>query len=124
MKLYFKQRMFSWFDSYDIYYMNGPEETGAVAFTVEGKLAWGHCLYILDADGNHIGTVQQKVLTFLPKFELYEHDQYIGCIQKEFTFFAPRFDIDCNGWQVQGSFMEWGYQVTVQCGAPVSTASK
>ena len=36
MKLYFKQRMFSWFDSYDIYYMNGGEETGAVAYTVEG----------------------------------------------------------------------------------------
>ena len=38
MKLYFKQRMFSWFDSYDIYHM---DENGAVAFTVEGKLSWG-----------------------------------------------------------------------------------
>ena len=111
MKLLFKQRFFSWFDSYDIY-----DEAGNTVYTVEGKLAWGHCLHILDADGNHIGTVQQKVLTFLPKFELYEHDQYIGCIQKEFTFFAPRFDIDCNGWQVQGSFMEWDYQVTEPCG--------
>ena len=36
MKLYFKQRMFSWFDSYDIYHM---DENGAVAFTVEGKLS-------------------------------------------------------------------------------------
>ena len=91
---------------------------------MEGKLAWGHCLHILDAAGNHIGTVQQKVLTFLPKFELYEHDQCIGCIQKEFTFFSPRFDIDCNGWQVQGSFMEWDYQVTESCGALVATVTK
>ena len=115
MKLLFKQRFFSWFDSYDIY-----DEAGNTVYTVEGKLAWGHCLHILDADGNHIGTVQQKVLTFLPKFELYEHDQYIGCIQKEFTFFSPRFDIDCNGWQVQGSFMEWDY--TIQDG-PRTVAS-
>ena len=78
MKLLFKQRFFSWFDSYDIY-----DEAGNTVYTVEGKLAWGHCLHILDAAGNHIGTVQQKVLTFLPKFELYEHDQCIGCIQKE-----------------------------------------
>lgn len=119
MKLLFKQRFFSWFDSYNIY-----DEAGNTVYTVEGKLAWGHCLHILDADGNHIGTVQQKVLTFLPKFELYEHDQYIGCIQKEFTFFAPRFDIDCNGWQVQGSFMEWDYQVTEPCGALVATVTK
>ena len=64
MKLLFKQRFFSWFDSYNIY-----DEAGNTVYTVEGKLAWGHCLHILDADGNHIGTVQQKVLTFLPKFE-------------------------------------------------------
>ena len=63
---------------------------GTRCYTVEGKLSWGHCLHILDAAGNHIGTVKERVLTFLPKFELYEHDQYIGCIQKEFTFFTPR----------------------------------
>ena len=33
MKLYFKQRFFSWFDSYDIY-----AEDGSVLFTVEGQL--------------------------------------------------------------------------------------
>lgn len=37
MQLYFKQRLFSWFDSYDIY--NAAD--GSVAFTVEGQLAWG-----------------------------------------------------------------------------------
>ena len=34
MRLYFKQRFFSWFDSYDIY----DEATGEPVFTVEGKL--------------------------------------------------------------------------------------
>ena len=119
MRLLFKQRFFCWFDSYDIY-----NEAGETVYTVEGKLSWGHCLHILDAAGNHIGTVKERVLTFLPKFELYEHDQYIGCIQKEFTFFTPKFDIDCNGWQVQGSFMEWDYQVTEPCGALVATVTK
>ena len=120
MQLYFKQRLFSWFDSYDIY--NAAD--GSVAFTVEGQLAWGHCLHILDPQGRHIATVQQRVLTFLPKFELYEHDQCIGCIQKEFTFFSPRFDIDCNGWQVQGSFMEWDYTIEDARGVPVASISK
>lgn len=36
MKLYFKQRFFSWFDSYDIY----DYDTGDVVYTVEGQLAW------------------------------------------------------------------------------------
>ena len=119
MKLLFKQRFFSWFDSYDIY-----DEAGNVVYTVEGKLSWGHCLHILDAAGNHIGTVKERVLTFLPKFEMYVGEAYAGCIQKEFAFFTPRFDIDCNGWQVEGSFLEWDYTVTEPCGAPVAQISK
>lgn len=119
MKLLFKQRFFSWFDSYDIY-----DEAGRVAYTVEGKLAWGHCLRILNAAGEPIGTVKERVLTFLPKFEMYVGEKYAGCIQKEFTFFTPRFDIDCNGWQVEGSFWEWDYTVTEPCGALVARISK
>ena len=101
MKLYFKQRFFSWFDSYDIY----DYDTGDVVYTVEGQLAWGHCLHILDADGRHIATVKQRVLTFLPKFDLYLGDACIGTICKEFTIVRPLFTLDCNGWQVQGDFM-------------------
>ena len=119
MRLLFKQRLFSWFDSYDLY-----DEDGRTVYTVEGKLSWGHCLHILDARGEHIGTVQEKVFTLLPKFELYIHDQYVGSIQKQFTFFQPRFDIDCNGWQVEGSFLEWDYSVREACGALVATISK
>ena len=119
MRLHFKQRFFSWFDSYDIY-----DEAGNTVYTVEGQLSWGHCLHILDAAGNHIGTVQERVFTLLPKFELYESGEYIGCIQKEFSFFRPRFDIDCFGWQVEGSFMEWDYTVTEPCGAVVVVISK
>ena len=74
MRLYFKQRFFSWFDSYDIY----DEATGEPVFTVEGKLAWGHCLHILDAQGRHIATVKERILTFLPKFELYLGERYVG----------------------------------------------
>ena len=119
MRLWFKQRFFSWFDSYDVY-----NEDGSVAYTVEGKLAWGHCLHILDAAGNHIGTVKERVFSLLPRFEMYIGERYVGSIQKQFAFFAPRYDIDCNGWQVEGSFMEWDYTVRSGCGCLVATISK
>ena len=119
MKLLFRKRFFSWFDSYDIY-----DEQGNVVYTVEGKLSWGHCLHILNSAGEHIGTVKERVLTFLPKFEMYMGERYVGCIQKAFTFFTPRFDIDCNGWQVRGSFLEWDYEVTEPCGALVARITK
>ena len=62
MKLLFKQRLFSWFDSYDIY-----DEYGNVIYTVKGELSWGHKLCIYDNQGLHIGTIKEEVLTLLPK---------------------------------------------------------
>lgn len=120
MKLLFKQRFFSWFDSYDIF-----DEYGETVFTVEGQLSWGHRLHILDRNGRHIGTVKQKVLTFAPKFELYENDECLGILEKElFTFFKPRYYIDFNGWQIEGNFMEWDYSITDPNGTVVATVSK
>ena len=77
MKLLFKQRLFSWFDSYDIY-----DEFGNTVYVVKGQLSWGHKLVIYDADGNEIGMVVQRVLTFLPKFEICYNLQNCGSFQK------------------------------------------
>ena len=119
MKLLFKQRLFSWFDSYDIY-----NEAGETVYTVKGQLSWGHCLKIYDAQGREIGTVRERILTFLPKFEMYIGDRYIGCISKEFTFFIPEYNIDCSGWEVEGDWLEWDYQILGRSGSPVATVSK
>ena len=106
MKLLFKQRFFTWFDSYDIY-----NENGDTLYTVEGQMSWGHCLHIIDRNGTHIATVQEKVFRLLPKFELYMGDNLIGCIEKEFTFFRPSYNIDFNGWKVEGEIFEWDYKI-------------
>lgn len=119
MKLLFKQRFFSWFDSYDIY-----NEAGETVYTVQGQLSWGHCLKIYDAAGNELGTVKERVLTFLPKFEMYLGNQYVGCIRKEFTFFRPQFHIDCNGWQMDGDWMEWDYRILDDSGCCIAAISK
>ncbi len=88
MKLLFKQRFFSWFDSYDIYY-----ESGETAYEVKGQLSWGHCLKIFDPSGNEVGTVKERVFTFLPAFELYAGNEFLGSIRKEFSLFTPRYNI-------------------------------
>ena len=119
MKLLFKQRFFSWFDSYDIY-----NEAGETVYVVRGQLTWGHCLKIYDTDGSELGTVKERVLTWLPKFEMYLGDRYIGCITKEFTFFKPKFNIDCNGWSVDGNWLEWDYMIRDSRGQTVAAVSK
>lgn len=119
MKLLFKQRLFSWLDSYDIY-----DEDDNTVFTVEGRLSFGHCLDILDAAGSHLGTVKEEVFTFLPRFRMYVGEACVGEIQKEFTFFKPSFRLDCQGWQVQGDLWEWEYTITDAAGRTVAHLSK
>ena len=119
MKLLFKQRMFSWFCSYDVY-----DEAGNVVFVVKGELSWGHLLRIYDANGAEVGYIQEKVLTWLPKFEVYVGGRYLGSICKEFTFFKPKFNIDYNGWPVDGDWLEWDYQILDGAGRSVAAVSK
>ena len=119
MKLLFKQRFFSWFDSYDIY-----DEAGNTVYVVKGQLSWGHKLVIYDAGGREIGMVVQRVLTFLPKFELYKQGVCVGCLSKELTFLKPKYNIDYNGWHVEGSIMEWDYSILDRGSHLVATVSK
>ena len=119
MKLLFKQRLFSWFDSYDIY-----DEAGNTMFVVKGKLAWGHLLRVYNANGEEFGYIKERVLTLLPKFEMYIGGNYAGCISKEFTFFRPKFNIDYNGWHVEGDWFEWDYSILNSAGRGIASVSK
>ena len=91
MKMYFKQRLFSWLDSYDIF-----DENGNTIYTVESQLSWGHCLHILDASGHDIGVVKEQILTIMPRFAIYADGEQIGMIYRNFTFLHPSYTIDFN----------------------------
>ena len=119
MKLLFKQRFFSWFDSYDIY-----GEDGSVVYTVKGQFNWGHKLQIYDAHGVNVGTVKETVLTFMPKFELYGRGAHIGTLKKHFAFFRQSYSLDGKGWTVDGNIMEWDYNIYDAGGGTVATVSK
>lgn len=119
MKLLLKQRCFSWFDSYDIY-----DEAGNVLFIVKGELSWGHLLRIYDADGNEVGCIKEKIITWLPKFEMYTVDRYVGSIRRKLTFFKPKYNIDYKDWSVEGNWIEWDYSIFNFIGQSVATISK
>ncbi len=119
MQMLFKQRAFSWFDSYDIY-----DENGTPLFTVEGQPSWGHCLHVLDREGRHIGTVKQKVMSFMPTFELYAYNDYLGRMIQEFSFLRPRYTFDGSDWEVEGNFMAWDYTIVSRSQGPVAVICK
>lgn len=119
MKLLFKQRFFSWFDSYDIY-----DEAGRTVFTVMGQPALRHHLHILDTHGAHVGTVRQRMFSFLPRFELFMGEKRIGEIVKELTLFRPVFRLEGLGWRMEGNFFEWDYRIFDTSGRTIASVSK
>jgi len=108
MKLYFRQKIFSWFDSYDVL-----DESGNVYFKVKGKLAWGHKLVIYDACGNEIGKVKEKIVDILPHFDFYIGKTKVGTLKKKLTILKPKFAIDFAGrkWEIEGNWWEWDYSI-------------
>ena len=119
MKLLFRQKIFSWFDSYDIY-----DERGNTVFKVKGQPSWGHKLNISDADGVHIATLKEKIISFLPVFNICIGDELVGTIRKEISFFKPSFSVDYNGWKVRGNFFEFDYEIEDGNGDTVAVIEK
>lgn len=119
MKLLFKQKIFSWFDSYDIY--NDKEE---VVFSVQGKLSWGHKFLVYDKNDKYLATVKQVIFTFLPRFEIYEGDVLKGSIDQKISFFKPKFTVNINNWHVEGDFWGFNYQIKDKNDKTIATISK
>ena len=111
MKLLIKQRVFSWTDSYDIY-----DEDGNKKYFVKAELfSFGHQLHVYDNNQNEIGVIKQKLFTILPSFEIEIRGETKGMIQKKFALFHPKYEVDFNGWRVEGNFLEWEYDVYNEC---------
>ena len=111
MQLRIKQRVFSWTDSYDVY-----DETGRAKYFVKAEfLALGHQTHVYEKDtGREVGSIHQRLLTFLPKFDIVIAGREVGCVSKQLSLFMPRYDVDFQGWEASGDFLGWNY--TVSCG--------
>ena len=119
MKLLIKQRVFSWGDTYDIYDENGNEKY----LVKEETFTFGHPLHVYDRHGQEIGCVNEVPFSFPRQYEIVLGGRLVGHINKEFTFFVQKFNIDMNGWYVEGDFFDWDYDV-YSGGKPIVHISK
>lgn len=108
MKLRIRQRVFSWTDSYDVY-----DENGSPKYTVRAELfALGHQIHVYNkCTGQEVGSIHQRLLTLLPQFDIVIDGQTRGTVRKAFSLFTPRYTVDFQGWEVEGDFLGWDYQV-------------
>ena len=119
MKLYIKEKVFSWGDKFTV-----KDTYGEDKYIVEGEVfSWGKKLHVYDRSGAEVAFIQQELFTFLPQFTVSVGGQEIARVKREFSFLRPRYTIENLGWDVEGSFWEHDYQIT-QNGRPVVTITK
>ena len=108
MKLYIKQKVFSWGDKFTV-----KDEYGYDKYFVEGEIfSWGRKLHVYDTAGNEVAFIKQEVWSFLPRFYVFCGNQQVAEIVKEFTFFYQKYRVEGLGWNVDGSFWAHDYTIT------------
>ena len=108
MKLYIKEKVFSWGDKFTV-----KDACGEDKYIVEGEVfSWGKKLHVYDRLGREVAFIKQEVWSLLPRFYVFCDDRQVAEIKKEFTFLFPRYTIEGLGWEIDGSFMAHDYQIT------------
>ena len=108
MKLYIKEKVFTWGDQFTV-----KDERGNDRYVVEGEVfSWGKKLHVYDMIGREVAFIKQEVWSFLPRYYVFCGDRQVAEIKKEFTFFFPKYRIDGLGWEIDGSFMAHEYEIT------------
>ncbi|MBR5561836.1 MAG: LURP-one-related family protein [Clostridia bacterium] len=108
MKLYIKQKVFSWGAKFTV-----KDEAGNDRYFVEGEVfSFGRKLHVTDTSGKEVAFIQQKVFSFLPRYFVYVDGKEVAEIVKEFSVLRPRYSIEGLGWEINGDFWSHNYMIT------------
>lgn len=119
MRLYMKEKVFSWNEQFTV-----KDENGWDKYFVEGELfSWGKKLHLLNAHGQELAFIQQKLWTLMPRFTVSVAGREIAEIRKEFTLFFQRYVIDGLGWEIEGSVWAHDYEIRKN-GRPIVIITK
>lgn len=121
MKFYMKQKMFSLSQRFDIF-----NEAGESVFYVENELlSLGRKMHVYETKTDQeVAFIQQKLLVWLPRFEVYVEGDHISTIKKELTFLKPKYTISGLDWNIQGNWLEYDYQIYTKDNREVASIGK
>jgi len=107
MKLYIKQKVFSWRDRFAV-----KSETQRDRWFAQGEIfTLGRRLHVYDVSGAEVAFIRQKLLSFLPRYYI-EIGGAVYEFVKEFTLLRPKYSIRNLDWTINGNFWEHEYAVT------------
>lgn len=107
MRLYMKEKVFSWNERFTVQDGNGRDK-----YYVEGEFfSLGKKLHLLNVHQEEVAFIQQKLWTWMPRFTVSVRGMQVAEIRKEFTFFIQRYVIDGLGWEIEGDVWDHDYEI-------------
>ena len=123
MKLYIKQKFFSWKDKFTVKDADGNDR-----YMVEGEFfTIGRKLHVYDMAGCEVIYIAQEVWAWLQQYHVHVAGSHAADVKQKFTWFRPKYEISgpsCPGWTVDGSFWEHEYEVLDENGQVIVRISK
>lgn len=108
MKLFMKQKVFSWRDRFFV-----KDENGNDRYYVEGEFfSWGKKLHVYDAGGTEVAFIREKVWSFHPRYYIDINGREVCAIVKKFTFLRPSYYLEGLPWTMSGDFWAHDYFLT------------
>ena len=120
MKLYIKQRVFSWKDKFSVF-----DENENLKYFAESELfTFGKKIHLYEECGKEVSFISETITLFMPRFSIICDGTEVAEVVREFTFFRPKYRIDRLGWQLEGEVFDHNYWLTDEKGDIVTTVSK
>ena len=108
MKLYIKEKVFSWTDKFTV-----KDEYGEDRYTAQGELiSLGKKLHVYDRFGEEVITIRQKLVSLLPRYDIDVHGRDFGQLVKKISFLRPKYVLEGPRWEISGNFLALDFTVT------------
>ena len=108
MRLYIKQKVFSWGDSFSVF-----DSLEREIFSVQGELfTFGKKLSLFDARGAELLRIEQELFRFRPRYHILKDGEIVATVVKEFSMFTPYYFVEGPGWEIRGDFFDHDYEIT------------
>ena len=108
MKLYIKQKVFSWGDKFVV-----KDEYGNDRYFVQGEVfSWGKKLHVYNINDAEIAYIEQKLISFMPRYKIFIHGSPAVEMVQKFAFFQRKYFVEELGWSVYGDFWAHEYEIS------------
>ncbi|MDD3428795.1 MAG: LURP-one-related family protein [Oscillospiraceae bacterium] len=111
MKLYIRQKVFSFNDKFDIY-----NEAGEPLYYCEGEIfSIGSKLRLYDMQDRELFYIKQKVLSFMHAYDIYAQENLCASVQEQLALFRTKLRVESSygSFDIEGSF--WEHDFSIYC---------